>query len=302
MQTTLGIDLASQPTNTALCVIAWYDDHAEVRVVARSAWNGTPLHDKLLSTAARGLWGIDGADGWGASGRPAKVAIDAPFGWPEPFVRALEAHHGLKPWPELLDNPRARFERRATDRFVKQHANKLPLSVSTDRIAFPAMRCAVLLGDLAQHVDRALLARDGSGLVAEAYPDAALRMWLPQLWSTLRPDSYKGAGEPARTRRSRIIDAIVDALGPALSISTADRAACVASDDCLDAFVCALVARAVQRDETMWPDTDEQRELAQTEGWIHLPRPSTLDKLLGVRRTELETRDEDNLGRVDDAR
>jgi Protein of unknown function (DUF429) len=89
VNTTLGIDLASQPKHTALCAIAWDDGRAEVRALAHASWNGTALHDKLLSTAIRGLWGIDG--GWGDAGHPVKTAIDAPFGWPEPFVQALEA-------------------------------------------------------------------------------------------------------------------------------------------------------------------------------------------------------------------
>jgi hypothetical protein len=280
METTLGIDLASQPANTALCVIAWDVGTAEVRALARSTWNGTPLHDKLLSTAACGLWGIDGTDGWGSAGRPVKVAIDAPFGWPEPFVRAIEAHHALQPWPETLDNCRGPFERRATDRFVKKRANKVPLSVSTDRIAYPAMRCAVLLTDLARHLPPELLGRDGSGLVAEAYPDAALRMWLPAVWESTRPDSYKGSGDAARTRRESILTGMLSALGPRFGLSEHARSACVDSDDCLDALVCALLARAVDRGLTMRPDTEEHRALALTEGWIHLPDQGTLHQLV----------------------
>jgi hypothetical protein len=262
-----------------MCVIAWEGNTAEVRALARSTWNGTPLHDKLLSNASRGLWGLDGTDGWGSVGRPVKVAIDAPFGWPEPFVRAVAAHHDLQAWPETLDNPRARFERRETDRFVRQHAKKLPLSVSTDRIAYPAMRCAVVLTDLARHLPPALLARDGSGLVSEAYPDAALRIWLPDVWDTKRSDSYKGGTDTARARRERILAAVLRALGRGFAIPSDGRAACIESDDCLDALVCALLARAVQRGHTKWPATDEQRALARTEGWIHLPE-GTLDQLL----------------------
>ena len=47
--------------------------------------------------------------------------------------------------------------------------------------------------------------RDGSGLVAEAYPDAALRMWLPDLWATGGQDSYKGNRESAHERRQSIL-------------------------------------------------------------------------------------------------
>ena len=49
MDTTLGIDLASQPTNTALCVIAWHDDGtADVRALARGRWHDAPLDDRFV--------------------------------------------------------------------------------------------------------------------------------------------------------------------------------------------------------------------------------------------------------------
>src|SRR6185312_12819365 len=68
---TLGIDLAAQPANTSACAIDWGP--------------GTPVVSDLSSglddTAL--LDAIDGAD---------KVGIDAPFGWPDDFVRAVSAH------------------------------------------------------------------------------------------------------------------------------------------------------------------------------------------------------------------
>jgi Protein of unknown function (DUF429) len=118
------------------------------------------------------------------------------------------------------------------------------------------MRCAVLLGDLAQHVPPEQLARDGSGLVAEAYLDAALRLWMPELWSAAPPESYKGTGELAQTRRQRIVEALLDRLGPTFRVTAGARQACVASDDSLDALVCSLLARAVDRGLTM-PETEE---------------------------------------------
>lgn len=272
METTFGIDLASKPRNTAVCAIAWYDGRAEVRSLLRSRSNGSDLHDKLLSTAARGLSPIEGLDdGWGPVGRPTKVAIDAPFGWPQPFAEAIAAHQAGRPWPELLDNPRDPFERRETNRFVRECTGKVPLSVSTDRIAYPAMRCAVILGDLSHHVEPELLARDGSGLVAEAYPDAALRCWLPDIWAAAPKDSYKGNSPSAAARRQLVVKTLLKALGFGFVISGESIEACHRSDDCLDALVCALVARAVARGQTMLPTTAKRRELALIEGWIHLP-------------------------------
>jgi hypothetical protein len=262
METTLGIDLASQPRNTALCVVAWGPHAAEVRALARGAWDGAELTDELLAGAATGR---------------AKVGIDAPFGWPEPFANAVAAHGRLEPWPSRLDEKRRRFERRETDRFVHEHAQKVPLSVSTDRIAYPAMRCAAILGALQARLGREAVARDGSGLVAEAYPDAALRRWLPDLWQP-RPGSYKGAA--AGTRRALVVETLLGALGERFAVSEQQRGLCVDSDDCLDALVCALLARAVHRDMTIAPADGEQRRLARIEGWIHLPAASLADRPL----------------------
>jgi predicted nuclease with RNAse H fold len=229
---TLGIDLASQPENSAACVIDW----ERSRVDALSlGWGDQDLIDGIAAAS--------------------KTGIDAPFGWPEPFVQALTAPR----WPSDPGEPRTRFERRATDLWVRRETGKLPMSVSTDRIAYCAMRARVLIGDEP---------RDGSGRVVEAYPDASLRRWLPDLlpWT-----SYKRvAGEK---RREEILGALLDRLR--LDLDGHERA-CIDSDDCLDALVCALVARAAARGETVPPD---DARLANVEGWIHLPRRGSLMRL-----------------------
>jgi predicted nuclease with RNAse H fold len=235
MERTLGVDLASQAAHTGICVIAWESGGARVELVSRGA------DDATLSGMMAGA---------------AKTGIDAPFGWPEPFVEAVAAHHRLEPWPA---GDRAALVRRRTDLFVHERVRKMPMSVSTDRIAYCALRCAALLGDAP---------RDGSGLVVEAYPDAALRCWLPDAWAT-PVDSYKGAG--AQDRRSLLLSKVVAELGPRFEISEPDQRRCVSSDDCLDALVCALVARAAQRRKTIAPATEDDRRLAKAEGWIHLP-------------------------------
>jgi hypothetical protein len=248
--------------------VAWAPEGASVRALARGSWDGALLDDELLADAVRGACAIDG--GWGAAGRPVKVGIDAPFGWPEPFLSALAASARMAPWPAGLGEERARFERRMTDMFVWERAKKLPLSVSTDRIAYPAMRCAAILGALQGRLGAAAVARDGSGVVAEAYPDAALRRWLPDEW-VARSASYKGGAAAARARRERLVATLRAALGPRFALSDAQHVRCCESDDCLDALVCALVARAVGVGLTIPPGDPEQRRLALVEGWIHLP-------------------------------
>lgn len=263
MSVTLGIDLASQPERTALALISWSDVGAEVVTLVRGGGNAETLHDKRLVSAMRGL-AYEGE-------APTKVAIDAPFGWPEPFVAAVVAHQHGDGWPDGIDNPRAKYERRSTDLHVKRETGKLPLSVSTDRIAYCAMRCAVLLADLARFVGNDGVARDGSGLVAEVYPDPALRRWLPALWENASKDSYKGKTDTALRRRVVLVEGLLAACGGRLSLSEADRAACIQFDDCLDAVVCALLARAAELGQTELPISDEDRRLARLEGWIHLP-------------------------------
>ncbi|MGH2954090.1 MAG: DUF429 domain-containing protein [Solirubrobacterales bacterium] len=253
---TLGIDLAAQPKNTAACLIEWRRGAAEVATLA-SDWTD----DDLLAAA-------DGC---------AKVGIDSPFGWPDEFVDALVAHHrGEAAWPGRDESSpaeqdafRRRLRFRATDRFCHERGLR-PLSVSTDRIGVTAMRCAQLLARLDAAGKR--VSRDGSGLAVEVYPAGALSQWgLPFA-------GYKrGAGRDTLKSLTRSLLAKL----PDLRLTPERRAACETSDHCLDALVCALVARATALGLTLSPRTDEERERAPREGWIHLPAEGSLAELGG---------------------
>jgi len=226
---TVGVDLASRPENTAVCLIDWSDRSADVRALARGTFGGRKLDDNTLLSI------LEKAD---------KAAIDAPFGWPEPFIRALNSKPGE--WPFALDEPRAPLERRTSDVLVYRRTGKPPLSVTTDRIAYCAMRCATILGSLNS-------ARDGSGAVVEAYPDAALRCWLPTLFSGIR-QSYKTKNNvDARQRREALLAALLDELGDAFRITDHQRFDIAYSDDCLDALACVLVACAAAKNYTVLP-------------------------------------------------
>jgi hypothetical protein len=180
---TLGIDLAAQPKETAACLISWSEVGAVVeRLVC-------PLDDDAIVTMIE-------AD------RPLKVAIDAPFGWPSDFVNAVAAWDAGAHW----QGGETRVLRlRLTDRVVIQEALQQPLSVSSDRIAVTAWRCARLLTRLA--VNGVDVARDGSGLVVEVYPAAALRRWL------LDPKGYKGAKPENRRKRELLVTTIIGGCG-----------------------------------------------------------------------------------------
>ena len=259
---TVGVDLASQPKNTAVCVINWARQSAAVSALASGWFGGRELHDATLLSI------MEDAD---------KVAVDAPFGWPEPFIRAISSEPGR--WPLDPDEPRALLERRTTDVLVRDRTGKTPLSVTTDRIAYCAMRCASMLGALDSP-------RDGSGRVVEAYPDAALRCWLPTLF-TGSIQSYKTKNNVlARERRELLLAALLEGLGDGFEVAEAQRSAIAYSDDCLDALVCALVARAAAANRTILPDTQDHQALARIEGWIHLPEPNSLRSLVTCQGSE----------------
>lgn len=249
---TLGIDLAAAPAGTGACVVEW--DEGRGRVTHLEAGAGD--HD-VVALARH-------AD---------RVGIDCPFGWPDAFVHAVAAHAGGAPWPGRDAADPAGFRRslrlRATDEAVVAATGLTPLSVSTDRIGVTAMRCALLLDQMARQGGD--VRRDGAGRVAEVYPAAALRRWgLP--WK-----GYKGAGDAAPRLRGEIVDGLRSA-APWLSLGRGGRAACVDHHDLLDALVCALVARAVALGRTAPPPPELAGRVAR-EGWVHVPDAGPLEGL-----------------------
>lgn len=239
---TVGVDLATEPRRTGVCVVTWTDGRAAAEFPTSLADD-----DGLLRV-------MGDAD---------KVGVDCPFGWPDPFVDAIAAHARSEAWPGRGQQStafRRSLSHRLTDEVVWCRTCRWPLSVAADRIGLTAMRCAGLLDALAlagRPVDRA-----GSGLVAEVYPAAALHGWrLPDV-------GYKRAAGAAAL--GGLVDQLFDA-APFLALDADAEARCRASDDAFDALVAALVARAVTLGLTDPPNLEE-RERAGREGWIHLPR------------------------------
>jgi hypothetical protein len=92
---TLGIDLTSQPRDTAYCLIDWSQTPA--RLVE---WRAAPATDDALL----GLMGDP---------RVSKVGIDAPLGWPLAFLDAALTYRNAGTWLPVEANE-LRF--RATER------------------------------------------------------------------------------------------------------------------------------------------------------------------------------------------
>ena len=178
------------------------------------------------------------------------VGIDAPLGWPDAFIGVVTAHHHGDPVPAA--EPRS-LQLRRTDLVVHETTGKRPLSVSTDRIGVVALRAVGLLQRLAGNgADRS-----GGAGVYETYPGAAIAHWR------LVDGSYK---RPDATPQRRTI---VEALATHLDIG-AFTERMIASDDDLDAVLCAAIVALAVDGRTHRPEPDDA-DIARREGWIHVP-------------------------------
>lgn len=232
---TLGIDLAASPAKTGACEVDW--KAGTIRFLPR------PVTDEQLVDAVR---------------RADRTGIDVPLGWPDAFVAAVTAHHLGDAWPGDPTGDRTTLRFRRTD-VVAQARSERPLSVSTDLIGVCALRAARLQHLLAAAgvaVDRS----GTTGALLEAYPAGALRRW------GLASTRYKGRANADAC--AALVRTLTDRLGPLRDAAVAGLDGC--DDDALDAFVCALVARAAVDGLTTAPSADDL-PAARREGWIHVP-------------------------------
>lgn len=237
----MGVDLAAAAERTGVAVLV--EDRALGTLRVDQARLGAG-DDELLAT-------IRSAD---------RAGVDVPFGWPDTFVGFVAAHREgtLTPVDDTGADWRRSLALRVTDVAVREVTGLNPLSVSTDRIAYPAFRWANLAARL-RAVDIPV-GPDGGGLACEVYPAAALRVWgLPHR-------AYKT--EARRAARTALVEALEE-LVPWLDLN-GFRDACLRHDDVLDAVLSALVAREVHLDRTHQPPA-ERLASARREGWIHVP-------------------------------
>ena len=270
-----GVDLAAEPTGTALAVL---------RVEALSTSGVTRVTLESLKL------GVDDDTIVRATRDVQVIGIDCALGWPVDFVEFVSRHAAAAPsaaasatatattpatttTPATAPTPdlaplqvtptgdlawRRRLAYRETDRVVAQLTGARPLSVATDRLGMTALRCAVLLDRLAG--DGRVVDRSGEhpSAVVEVYPAMALRVW-----GLARP-GYKATAEG---RRALIAD--VERAAPWLVLGE-HRALMLASGDALDAVLAALVAVTHVRGEGTRP-TQAQAHRARVEGWIAIP-------------------------------
>jgi len=238
----LGIDAAVDPKNVGLAVA----DRA-----ADGRWHLTALEtgrrDAELSQQAAGL--LD-------PGRPMLMAVDAPLGWPRALGESLAQHRA----GEALEETSDRLFTRTTDHYVREQVGLKPLDVGADRIARTA-RAALAL------IDR-IRARTGQPLPLLATPDEAAEGGLIEVYpaATLKQHGLPSRGykkTEARALRETILAGIEQRLSPG-----EHKAACLASDHCLDAAVCILTAIDFLAGACHSP---QHERLAGYEGWIWFP-------------------------------
>ncbi|STC70115.1 DUF429 domain-containing protein [Corynebacterium pilosum] len=232
----IGVDLAAEPSRTGVAVLN--DDHLASVTVGVS--------DEDIVSAIAGSQ---------------RAGIDVPFGWPLAFTEFIGAHaRHSQLAPQSTDTVwRRTMALRATDRDIHTRLSMTPLSVSTNLIAYPALRWAGIEARLReQEIDTR---RDGAGRVAEVYPAAALKVW------GLAFRGYKGKGKSSA--REEILEGLKLKF-PALRFDDAVEQAVCEDDNALDAVIAALVAREIAQGNTQ-PPPAELREAAAVEGWIHVP-------------------------------
>ncbi|MDQ2654701.1 MAG: DUF429 domain-containing protein [Chloroflexota bacterium] len=190
------------------------------------------------------------------AGPPSRVfGVDIPFGWPTHFVQFVTAHMARVTPPPGVSSTQKRL--RATDEFVWEVFRRQPLSVSTDRIGIPAMRWASLMQEFG------VVNRAGDGWFYEVYPAAARMSW----------------GLPPKDDAAALD--LLMAECPLFFAAAELPHALLRSDHAFDALICALATRAAALGLTYPPPADVQ-DLAEVEGWIHAPRPGTLDQLISA--------------------
>jgi hypothetical protein len=170
---TFGIDVSSQAQGTAAYWIRWEKGSARIEAVEHMVDD-----DRLEAILS------EQAD---------KIGIDVPLGWPDAFVDAVGRHKEGQPFGET---DTVDLARRYTDKWVYKQTGQLPLSVTTDRISYPAMRAARILSRLLD----APVDRSGAGNLVEVYPAAALRVWHLQ---HQRYKGDKGRGVPGSPQTMR---------------------------------------------------------------------------------------------------
>lgn len=226
----IGIDCASQPTNTGLA-LARYEENTRLLNVVETR------------CAAVAMPAAQIVAGWVCDSDRALLALDAPLGWPAPLAAALHGHRAGESVPE----PAKAMFRRTTDDIIRKRLKiPPPLAIGADRIAWATHAALTFLFDLGR----------------------ILQATCPLTWSPTWTDRI-GVIEvyPKATRVSLGVPATGGSLiGLADRLQFPGGVEPASPHEC-DAAVCALAGAEFLAGRAIAPASDELPR-AQQEGWI----------------------------------
>jgi predicted nuclease with RNAse H fold len=156
---TVGVDLSTTKGNRGVVTIDW-----STQPVTVTAHRDKRDLDSIVELAELGT-----------------TAIDAPFGWPAPFVEFVQDPTGFH--EQMIDSEYENYSRdlrlRTTDRWVKEKYPDLnPLSVSMDKLGATAVVC----GALRERIRKSGCQQD----IIEAYPKATAHvLGLDGSWESI---------------------------------------------------------------------------------------------------------------------
>lgn len=264
----VGVDLSSDPKKTAA---VWFErDHDDG--VSRGYIPGSIENEQL---------------GPCLHGDKVVVGIDAPFGWPRPFIRGISwwemhassAHDETAVWlTSFADNEKWTDAMellcfRMTDRFVRLYMKNVQgdpagwpkgLSVSTNWISYTTVRLAGLLTPCEG------IKRDGrSGPALEVYPAASLAAWSKV--GSYKPKKKQPDKESAAKKKLEdLADWIIEEISctqPDITIPEEFEGALRSSDDLLDAAVAALTTWAALVGCTYLPSINHRVNACKHRTW-----------------------------------
>lgn len=244
----IGIDCASKAKEAAFAVARIDVERLIVEQVSRGQGNA-PLAEGIGPSIAAHL-----------GSEPVLLALDAPLGWPQDLVPALDSHLA---GAVIATHPDLMF-RRASERFVECVLKKRPLEVGANLIARTAHAANALLGALRDTSSINMGWQpgriDGVGAI-EVYPAATL------LGREQSEKGYKGKAKGRREAQKKRRGEILDALSEEITMTADCRDECIDSDHALDAVLCALAAADFVQGQATVPMAglpDGHRK----EGWI----------------------------------
>ena len=233
-----GLDLAAQPKGTALAVLDWSAQNAKLVSLQLSVTD-----EEIVSSTQDCI----------------KLGIDCALGWPAAFIDFVSNYSkeslvtanfgGGIDW-------RRELAYRETDREVHRLTGRWPLSVSTDRLAMTALRCAGLLSKL--QAASVPIDRSGLGKVVEIYPAASMRIWGIEFAGYRNSESM----------RANLIGHVKQA-APWLDLANFESLM-IESCDAFDAVIASLATSSAAFGKSTTPPEDKA-QLAKIEGWVAMP-------------------------------